>query len=547
MDNQETRSMQDAPLIGLTGGTGYVGGRLLPILEAQGRHLRCLARRPERLQSRVGSNTEAVAADVLDRESLIDTLDGVDVAYYLIHNMSDTGDFEQKDRQAALNFAAASRQCGVKRIIYLGGLGDPETGLSKHLRSRQEVGRILREESNAQVIELRASIIIGSGSLSFELIRALVERLPVMICPRWVSTPTQPIAIEDVLAYLAAALDFPDRESRIIEIGGPDQVSYGDLMQEYAKQRGLKRKMVSVPVLTPHLSSMWLGLVTPIYARIGEKLIDGLRHPTIVRDKSGQELFPIKPRGLSEAIQRAIAHEDHEMAETRWFDAVSAGSRPPRWGGERYGSRLIDTQVAEVDLPREEAFEPIQEIGGEKGWYFGDWLWNLRGAMDIFFGGVGMRRGRRDPKQISVGDPLDFWRVESIDPGKKLRLAAEMRLPGRAWLEFEVAESEEDEESKPSPESEKSEEISAETPPSEEITPPEGEPSTPEAPAEAQEPEAPPHKKRHTQIRQTAIFDPIGLGGLVYWYALYPVHKMVFKGMLRGITQAAKKQDMKGV
>lgn len=590
-DNQNPQNMPEnvrenpKPLIGLTGGTGYVGGRLLSLLEARGHRLRCLARRPERLQDRVGPTTEVIRADVLDRQSLGPALDGLEVAYYLVHNMGDSDDFEEKDREGALNFAAAARKSSLQRIIYLGGLGDPATGLSAHLRSRQEVGRILREESDTQVIELRASIIIGSGSLSFELIRALVERLPVMICPRWVSTPTQPIAIEDVLEYLIAAIDLPGTESRIIEIGGPDRVSYGDLMQEYAKQRGLRRRIISVPVLTPYLSSLWLGLVTPIYARIGQKLIDGLRHPTVVRDPAARELFSIEPRGLAEAIRRAIEHEDHEMAETRWFDAVSAGVRPPHWGGRHFGSRIVDTRVTEVDLSPEEAFEPIQEIGGEKGWYFGDWLWNLRGAMDIILGGVGMRRGRRDPVRVNVGDPIDCWRVESIEPGKKLRLAAEMRLPGRAWLEFEVSEKSEEKVTQEP-------QHQGKTPEHEGIPPQEIQPGHHEKPKTVYERDLPdgaklheehlhpeayrahdkpvveppssdattttepqkktttesykphePRKKTHTQIRQTAIFDPLGIGGRLYWYALYPLHKMVFSGMLKGIARAAQKRE----
>ena len=509
MENQETH---ETPLVALTGGTGYVGGRLLSMLESRGTRLRCLVRQPSRLWSRVAQTTEVVKADVLDQNSLIDALTGVEVAYYLVHNMGDSGNFEKKDRKGARNFAAAAKQCGVKRIIYLGGLGNEKGKLSPHLRSRQEVGRILREQSGTQVIEFRASIIIGSGSLSFELIRALVERLPVMVCPRWVSTPTQPIAIEDVLEYLIAAIDLPDGESRIIEIGGPARVSYGDIMKEYARQRGLRRKMIPVPVLTPKLSSMWLGLVTPIYARIGKKLIDGLCHATVVQDDSAQKLFSIRPRGLTAAIERAIAHEDHQMAETQWFDAISANPEPQRWGGCRFGSRLIDSRVEEVDLPRTKAFEPIQEIGGTRGWYFMNWLWHLRGAMDLLLGGVGMRRGRRDPVRVDVGDPIDFWRVESIEPGKKLRLSAEMRLPGRAWLEFEVQEKE------PEPHAENGEHPSMETGPCPE--------------------------KFHTQIRQTAIFDPRGLGGLIYWYGLYPIHKMIFAGMLKGIARAAKKQGI---
>jgi uncharacterized protein YbjT (DUF2867 family) len=414
-------------------------------------------------------------------------LQGVQAAYYLVHSMGTHGDFEENDRKAASNFAAAAKESGVERIIYLGGLGDSTQRLSPHLRSRHEVGEIL-QSSGAQVIEFRASIIIGSGSLSFELIRSLVERLPMMICPRWVSTRAQPIAVEDVLGYLLAALDLDEGESRVFEIGGPDQVSYGDIMREYARQRGLRRLMISVPVLTPRLSSLWLGLVTPVYARVGRKLIEGVRNPTLVSDSSALEVFSIRPRSLRDAIQRALVNEDREFAETRWSDAFSSGTDPPQWGGKRFGSRIVDSRVVEVDAPADVAFAPIQRIGGQTGWYSANWLWQIRGLLDLLVGGVGMRRGRRDPVNVRVGDALDFWRVEAFEPDRRLRLAAEMRLPGRAWLEFEVSEDE-----------------------------------------------------GKSKIRQTAIFDPVGLPGLAYWYALSPLHQVVFSGMLKGIARAAER------
>jgi len=473
----------------LTGGTGYIGGRLLPLLEGRGVPVRCLTRRPESLRNRVSSATQVVRADVLDRDSLSTALERVETAYYLVHSMGARGDFEENDRTAAANFAAAARENGVRRIVYLGGLGDAGRQLSVHLRSRHEVGEVLKS-SGAQVIEFRASIIIGSGSLSFELIRALVERLPVMICPRWVSTPAQPIAVEDVLEYLLAALDWDEGESRVFEIGGPDQVSYGDVMREYARQRGLRRLMISVPVLTPHLSSLWLGLVTPVYARVGRKLIEGVRNPTLVRDPAALDAFTVRPRGLADAIRRALVNEDRELAETRWSDALSSGGDQPKWGGKRFGSRIVDSRTVEVDVPTEVAFAPIQRIGGQTGWYCANWLWRVRGLLDLMVGGVGMRRGRRDPVDLREGDALDFWRVEAFEPKRRLRLAAEMRLPGRAWLEFEVSE----------------------------------------------------HEGK-SKIRQTAIFDPLGLQGLAYWYALYPLHQVVFAGMLKGIRRAAMSAD----
>lgn len=473
-----------SPLILLTGATGYVGGRLLPQLEGRGRRVRCLARRPEFLASRVAPTTEVVAGDVLDRSSLRPALQGVQVAYYLVHAMGSTGDFDVEDRLAAHNFAVSAKTAGVQRIIYLGGLGDSRVQLSPHLRSRQEVGEILRQYG-PQIVEFRASIVIGSGSLSFEMIRALVERLPVMLTPRWVSMPAQPIAITDLLQYLLAALDITGTEHKIFEIGGADQVSYGDIMREYARQRGLRRVMIPVPVLTPRLSSLWLGLVTPLYARVGRKLIDSLRHPTVVQDQTALHTFEVKPLGLREAIALALRHEDEELEQTRWSDALSAAGTPRDWGGVRFGSRLVDSRVAYVKARPTSAFVPIRRIGGSTGWYYGNWLWRLRGFVDLLVGGVGMRRSRRDPEWLRVGDALDWWRVEAFEPDRRLRLAAEMKLPGRAWLEFEV----------------------------------EGDASG-------------------STIRQTALFDPVGLSGLLYWYALYPIHWLVFAGMLRRIVEA---------
>lgn len=469
----------------VTGGSGYVGGRLIPLLEQSGVTVRCLARQPEFLRSRVAAQTEVVAGDVLQLESLRTALAGIDTAYYLVHSMGTGKDFEDEDRLAARNFAEVARDCGVRRIIYLGGLGDEKQQLSKHLRSRQEVGQILRE-SGAQVIEFRASIVIGSGSLSFELIRSLVQKLPVMICPKWVSTPAQPIAIEDLLSYLMAAADMPTGISEIFEIGGPDQVTYGEIMQEYARQRGLKRWMISVPFLTPRLSSLWLGLVTPVFARVGRKLVDSMRNPTVVTNERALETFSIRPRGVREAIARALVNEDRELAATRWSDALSSAGKPKRWGGVRFGTRLVDSREVETNVPVEAAFAAAQRIGGKTGWYYGNWLWRVRGWLDLLAGGVGLRRGRRDPVELRVGDAVDCWRVEALEPNRRLRLAAEMKLPGRAWLEFEVT---------PTP--------------------------------------------TGSRIRQTAEFDPVGLTGLAYWYSVYVLHEFVFRGMLNGIVTAA--------
>lgn len=475
------------PLILMTGATGYVGGRLLKRLEAEGYPVRCLARRPEFLQPRVGPQTQVVAGDVLEAESLLRAMDGAATAYYLVHSMGAARGFEETDRAAAERFGSAAAASGLGRIVYLGGLGDVGGGLSAHLRSRQEVGAILGR-SGVPVIEFRASIVIGSGSLSFEMIRALVELLPVMITPRWVSVQAQPIAIGDVLEYLRAALDVPAAGHTIYEIGGPDRVSYGELMREYARQRGLRRIMIPVPVLTPRLSSLWLGLVTPLYARVGRKLIDSIRHPTLVRDDAALRVFAVRPVGVRQAIADALRQEEREYSATRWSDALSAAGPARPWGGTRFGNRLIDSRTVRVPVEPAAAFAPIQRIGGSNGWYYGNWLWKLRGWIDLLAGGVGLRRARRDPVALRSGDVLDCWRVEDFEEGHVLRLAAEMRLPGRAWLEFEVT-----------------------------------------------------GENGASIIRQTAVFDPSGLTGLAYWYLVYPVHKLVFAGMLRGIARAAQR------
>jgi uncharacterized protein YbjT (DUF2867 family)/tryptophan-rich sensory protein len=470
----------------LTGASGYVGGRLLRLLLDRRIPVRCLARRPEFLSPRIPGGVEVVQGDVLDRASLDAAMEGIATAYYFVHSMGAAEDFEEADRRGARNFAEAAHAAGVRRIIYLGGLGDEEERLSPHLRSRHEVGRLLRS-TGVQVLEFRASIVIGSGSLSFEMIRALVEKLPVMITPRWVAVPAQPIAVDDLLYYLIAALDLPGTESRVYEVGGADQVSYGDLMREYARQRGLRRFLIRAPVLSPRLSSLWLGLVTPLYARIGRKLVDSIRHPTLVRDERALADFAIRPMGCREAIAAALRNEDREFAETRWSDAVSSSGGERSWAGVRFGNRLVDARVQPNPLPPELAFVPIRRIGGENGWYFADGLWKLRGALDLLVGGVGLRRGRRDPDQIRVGDAIDCWRVEAYEPDRRLRLFAEMRLPGRAWLEFEV------------------------------------EPTT-----------------SGSKVKQTAVFDPVGLAGLAYWSLVYPLHQLVFAGMLRGVVDAGR-------
>lgn len=471
----------------LTGATGYIGGRLLRRLEADGCAVRCLVRRPEVLGSQVDDTTEVVGGDLLKPETLPEAMRGVTTAYYLVHSMASAGDYGEQDRRAAKAFSSAARQAGIERIVYLGGLGSG-ANLSGHLRSRQEVGRILRG-SGVPAIEFRASIIIGSGSLSFEMIRSLVEKLPVMLTPRWVHTMSQPIAVEDVIEYLVAALETPLEGSRIVEIGGSERASYADIMEEYARQRGLRRRMISIPVLSPRLSGWWLGLITPIYARVGRKLVESLRNETVVDGAQALETFGIRPRGLVRAIERALVNEDREFAETRWSDASSSLGGVTTRAGARYRTRIVDSRVRYVPVPPPQAFVPIRRIGGESGWYGSDRLWRIRGALDLLAGGPGMRRGRKNPEHPAVGETIDFWRVEAYEEDRLLRLVAEMHLPGRAWLQFEVE--------------------------------PDGSGSW---------------------VRQTAEFDPRGFLGLAYWYALYPLHHFVFGRLLRGIAFLAVRE-----
>jgi uncharacterized protein YbjT (DUF2867 family) len=384
----------------------------------------------------------------------------VDCAYYLVHSMAAGSKFADLDRQAAGLFGRAAARAGVRRIIYLGGLTDRDGSVSSHLKSRAETGAVLRA-GGVPVVEFRASIVIGAGSLSFEMIEALVERLPMMVCPRWVATLTQPIAIEDVVAYLAAALDLPAGGNRLFEIGGPDVVSYGDMMREYARLRGLRRVLLPVPLLTPHLSGLWLALVTPTQARIGRALVEGLRNSTVVRSPAARDTFRIEPTPLGTALLKAIA----DGAATR---------------------HKVDMRTTIVDVPPAVAFAPIRQIGGTTGWYFGNALWRARGWLDRWLGGVGMARGRRDQMNCGVADVIDGWTVEAYEPDRRLRLSADLKLPGRGWLEFEV-------------------------------TPLDG--------------------GRRSIVRQTATFDPRGLLGRAYWYGIRPIHDLMFRGMLQRIAR----------
>ncbi|MDF3128642.1 SDR family oxidoreductase [Kiritimatiellaeota bacterium B1221] len=481
--------MSSLPLTLVTGASGYVGGRLLDKLSKSEVTLRAMARRPEALETKWGDRVEVVEGDVLKPESLPKALQGVHTAYYLIHSMGSGEDFEQQEETSARNFGAAALKAGVKKIIYLGGLCDEKSDLSPHMRSRHHTGRILRE-SGVPVLEFRASIILGAGSLSFEMIRALVQRLPVMVTPKWAYVKAQPIYVEDLLAYLHEALSIPVPESVIYEIGGADVVSYKEIMQAFAEARGLQRIFLPVPVLSPYLSSLWLGLVTPLFARVGRKLIESVTHPSVVMNPAALRRFQIAPCGLKDAISQTLIEEERGFALSRWSDSLSSGNTYRTWAGVRFGTRLVDSRTGECDADAETLFASVEKIGGKNGWYFGNILWGIRGAADELLGGVGMRRGRRDPAKLRVGDVLDCWRVESIEAGKCLRLKAEMKLPGRAWLEFEVS--------------------------------------------------APDSDQKKSKLRQTAVFDPKGLFGLLYWYGIYPVHVLMFKGMLRRLIHSAE-------
>lgn len=475
----------------LTGATGYVGGRLLRHLEEKGFEVRCLIRIPSHLSQRVHLKTEIIKGDVLDEKSLAIALKDIHTAFYFVHSMGAEESFETLDRKGAENFARIASESGVKRIIYLGALTQECKDLSPHLQSRLEVGNILREQAKGvNVIELRASIVIGSGSLSFEMVRSLSERLPLMIAPKWVWTEAQPIAITDLIEYLLQSMTLEIAENKIFEIGGADVTTYGGLMKEYARQRRLHRLIIHVPVLSPHLSSLWLGLVTPLYARVGRKLIDSATFPTIIQNHEAKNYFNVEPMGYVEAIALALNNEDKEFSETHWTDAVSSAASYRSWAGVRFGNRCVDSKEVSVLLPPKKAFAPIRRIGGETGWYFANFVWQLRGFFDLLIGGVGMHRARRDKEELRVGDVIDCWRVEEYVPDQLLRLRAEMKMPGRAWLQFEVRG----------------------------------------------------HDGSST-IRQTVVFDPIGLGGIIYWYGLFPIHHIVFFGMLQNIAKAALKES----
>jgi len=489
--------MSEEKTILVTGATGYIGGRLVPNLLGAGYQVRVLSRDPARLRGRSWEeDVDIVQADVLKPETLPEVLEKVNAAYYLIHNMSRTHDFHQRDINAARNFGQAAHKAGVGRIIYLGGLGDPESDLSEHLKSRQATGRALAE-AGVPVTEFRAGVIIGCGSISFEMIRNLTERIPLMVCPRWVYTKAQPISTYDVLSYLTTALSVPESTGHVIEIGGSDVVSFAEMIKDYARKRDLKRIMIPFPFITPRLSSFWIHWMTPVPATISRPLIEGLRNEVIVQDDIAKELFPeIQPVGYFTAFDRSLKRLSLGNIESRWTDSMisSMGDIVPVQLKTEEGM-VFDRRQEVVNAPPEVIFKAITSLGGDKGWLYANWAWEIRGLMDRLIGGVGLRRGRRDPEVVRFGDAIDFWRVEVVKTNQLLRLRAEMIVPGKAWLEFETQ---------------------------------------------------PEQDGVGSTLNQTAYFAPKGLFGLVYWYSLLPIHSLIFAGMIRRIKELAEEPINQG-
>ena len=483
----------DGQLVLVTGATGYIGGRLVPELLAAGYRVRCLVRTPAKLTGEPWlEEVEVMAGSIDDPTAVAAALTGTVAAYYLIHSMGDVADFAARDRHAASVFrSAANATEGLQQIVYLGGLGDADdTTLSHHLTSRHEVGRILAAGS-VPVTELRAAVIIGSGSASFEMLRNLTDVLPVMITPRWVTTRCQPVAIRDILHWLVRAISTPEAQGRVLEVGGAEVVTYEEMMRAYAEVAGLRRRIVlRVPLLTPRLSSHWVGLVTPLPLGLARPLIDSLVNEVVVRDPALQQVMPHEPLALREALELAVRRVEDLKVPSRWSDATLPGRTPadpmptdPDWAG---GTLLSDEQQALSDASPEELFRTVTGIGGQRGWYVAEWLWSIRGSIDVLLGGVGMRRGRRHPDDLVEGDALDFWRVEAIDAPTLLRLRAEMLTPGDAWLEWRIE--------------------------------PDGAGSV---------------------LHQRALFHPKGLPGRLYWYALIPFHALIFKRLCTRLAEAS--------
>jgi uncharacterized protein YbjT (DUF2867 family) len=463
-----------------------VGGRLVPRLVEAGHDVVCLARTPDKLSDRPWRRqVEVRRCNVLDDNEVEEALSGCDVAYYLIHSMDDHADFADTDRTAAENFAQAAAHNSLARIVYLGGLAHGAE-LSDHLSSRLEVGRTLTA-GPTPVTELRAGIVIGSGSMSFEMLRYLTEVLPVMVTPRWVDTLTQPIAIRDVLAYLTAVLDDTEGD-HVYEVGGPDVVSYRDMMHTYATVAGLRKRLIlPVPLLTPRLSSLWIGLVTPLPVSVARPLVDSLKNEVIVHDRSADR-FGVEPMNLEAAFERALERDSRFDVPSRWSDATTGPAKAfawdPDWSG---GTLLSDRQEVTTAAPADDVYWAFTRIGGTVGYYTQDWAWRLRGLADTIIGGVGLRRGRRHPVEVRLHDTIDFWRVSAVVPGRQLQLTAEMRLPGDAWLEWTIED-----------------------------------------------------ENGRRVLEQSAYFRPRGLAGRVYWFAMLPFHRLIFGRMARAIVDAAE-------
>ncbi len=476
----------------ILGATGYIGGRLVPRLAGAGHSVRVMARNPEKAESRGWTGVEILTGDVLNPADLDRACAGIEAIYYLVHSMAaGEAKFEDRDRRAAGNTAGAASRAGVGRIIYLGGLGKKDEVTSSHLRSRHEVGDILRS-GKVPVTEFRAAIIIGSGSASFEMIHHLVNRLPAMVCPKWVLIRTQPISIRDVLRYLIDCLGIPGTTGRAIDIGGPEVLTYRDMMLRIAKVLGLHRYILTVPVLTPRLSSYWVNLVSPIPMPLARVLVESLRHETVCEDGSGMDLFNFRPGGFSEAVERALEAVRQIRVESTWAES---GQDPPRILDTIDPSHLLtDKRVVDLIVTPERLFRVIASIGGDRGWYYANWLWRIRGFIDKQLGGVGLRRGRRHPTMLQVGETVDFWRVEGYEPGRKLLLRAEMIVWGHAWLEFTIT----------------------------------------------------PYADGMTRMVQRAIYYPHGLFGLFYWYSIIPIHFFVFRGLIKTIAELARKEERIG-
>jgi len=465
----------------VTGATGYIGGRLIPVLLERGHEIRVLVRDPARIAGRPWeTRVEIVGGDILRPATLPPALDGVDAAYYLVHSMYAGRRFEDLDRRAARHFAEAAR--GVGKVIYLGGILPAGPKVSSHLRSRAEVGTILQSE--VPTTEFRAGPIIGSGSASFEMVRYLTERLPVMIAPIWIRNEVMPISIEDILRYLPAALD---RDALgVVEIGA-ERLPFRRLLEVYAEVRGYRRTIIPVPVLTPTLAALWVGLVTPIPNRLAVPLIQGVVRPVVADTGRARETFPdIEPVSYRRAVEIALAKIQECRVETRWSGSLAGA--PAYEVSDREGV-FREVRNVHVGARPEDVFAVFTALGGDRGWLAWDWAWRIRGLIDRLAGGPGLRRGRRDPEELLCGEAVDFWRVEGVSPPTGLRLRAEMRLPGVAWLEWEAE--------------------------------PEGD---------------------GTRLTQTASFEPRGLAGALYWWSLYPLHRILFADLTRAVARTAEQR-----